>query len=84
MSDHLIASVVTIATAIIGLAVIAVLVSQNANTSGVISAGSSGFAQALSVAESPVTGSGSGFGIGTQAGFGGFSGMGSPIGNVNY
>lgn len=62
MSDQLVSSVVTVATAIIGLAIIAVLVSRNANTSGVISAGGNAFSNALSVAESPVTGS-SGFNV---------------------
>lgn len=68
MGDQLITSVVTVATAIIGVAIIAVLVSKNANTSGVISAGSSGFSQALSTALSPVTGS---TGMASGLGFGG-------------
>ena len=57
MGDQLIASVVTVLTAIVGLAIVATLVSKNANTSGVISAGGSAFSQALSAAEAPVTGS---------------------------
>jgi hypothetical protein len=61
MGNELISSVVTVATAIVGLALIAVLVSKNANTSGVIQAGGSAFASDLSAAVSPVTGS-SGFG----------------------
>lgn len=69
MSDQLISSVVTVLTAIIGVAIIAVLVSRNANTTGVISAGASGFSQALSTALSPVTGS-SGFGSFTGGGAG--------------
>lgn len=56
MSDQLISSVVTVMTAIIGLAIIATLVSKNANTTGVISAGGSAFSNALSAAEAPVTG----------------------------
>jgi hypothetical protein len=59
MGDNLISSVVTVLTAIIGLAVIATLVSKNANTQGVIGTTASGFSQALSVAEAPVTGAGS-------------------------
>lgn len=47
---------VTIALAIVGLAIVAVLVSNKANTTGVIQAGASGFANDLGVAESPVTG----------------------------
>jgi len=65
MSEQLITSVVTVLTAIIGVAIIAVLVSKNAATSQVIQAGSSGFSQALGTALSPVTGS---------TGFGGLSG----------
>lgn len=60
MGDQLIASVVTVLTAIVGLAIIAVLVSKQANTSGVIQSGGSAFSQAISAAVSPVTG-GSGF-----------------------
>jgi hypothetical protein len=50
-------AVVTIATAIIGVAILAVLVSQKSNTTGVIQAFGSAFSNALGVAESPVTGS---------------------------
>lgn len=46
----------TIAVAIVGLGIIAVLVSRNANTANVIQAGASGFSNALDTAESPVTG----------------------------
>lgn len=70
MSESLITSVVTVLTAIIGVAIIAVLVSKNANTSGVISAGAGGFSSALGTALSPVTGGG-GFGNGL-GGFGTF------------
>lgn len=73
MGDQLISSVVTVLTALIGVAIIAVLVSKQANTSGVISAGASGFAQDLSAAVSPVTG---GMGLG-----GSFTGGG--VGFVN-
>jgi membrane DNA delivery protein len=70
MSEQLITSVVTVATAIIGVAIIAVLVSKNANTTGVIQAASSGFSQSLGTALSPVTGGG---------GFGSFSGGGAGL-----
>lgn len=66
MSDQLITATVTVLTAIVGVAIIAVLVSQKANTSGVIQAGGSAFTSALSAAVSPVTGSSS-----TGLGFGG-------------
>lgn len=69
MDQQLVTSVVTVATAIVGLAIIAVLVSKNANTSGVISAGGSAFTSAIGAAVSPVTG-GSGLG---SIGFGGVS-----------
>lgn len=68
MGDQLIASVVTVASAIVGLAIIAVLVSKNANTTGVISAGGGAFSQALNAAVSPVSGT---------SGYGGYS---SPAG----
>ena len=48
---------VTILLAIVGVAMISVLVSPKAKTAGVIQAGASGFGNALGVAESPVTGS---------------------------
>jgi ABC-type sugar transport system substrate-binding protein len=62
MGDRLISSLATIATGIIGLAVVAVLVSRNANTSGVIGAGGSAFSGALQAAEGPVLGNSLGVG----------------------
>jgi hypothetical protein len=58
MSDQLITSIVTVLTAIIGVAILAVLVSRNSQTSNVIKAASSGFAQDLSAALSPLGGGG--------------------------
>lgn len=49
-------SVVTIATAITGVAIVAVLVSRNSQTAAVLQAGGSAFSNALDVAVSPVTG----------------------------
>ena len=63
MTDQLIGGIVTVATAIIGVAILAVLVSNNANTSGVIQSAGSAFSSALGVAESPVSGN-SNFGFG--------------------
>ena len=60
MGDNLISSVVTVATAIIGLAIIAVLVSNNANTSNVIGSAGQAFSGALAAAEAPVTGASNG------------------------
>jgi len=50
--------IVTIAVAIVGVATLAVLVSKNANTAGVLKAGGSAFAEALRAATGPVTGGG--------------------------
>jgi lipoprotein signal peptidase len=47
---------VTIAMGIIGVAILAVIVSKNSNTAGVIQASASGFGNTLDVAISPVTG----------------------------
>lgn len=48
--------IVTIATAIIGVAILAVLVSQKSNTSAVVQSFGSAFSNALGIAEAPVTG----------------------------
>lgn len=50
---------VAVVTGVIGLAIVAVLVSQNAQTSGVISSGGGALAGIISAAVSPVTGSSS-------------------------
>lgn len=60
MGDHIVGSIVTVLTALIGVAIIAVIVSNNANTTNVISSAGNAFANDLSAALSPVTG-GSGF-----------------------
>lgn len=62
MGNQLLNSVVTVAVAIIGVAIVAVLVSRNANTSQVISSASQGFSGALSTALSPVSSGGTNFG----------------------
>jgi len=62
MSDQLVTSVVTVLTAIIGVAILAVLVSKNSQTSTVINAASKGFASDLTAALSPISGSGLGIG----------------------
>jgi len=56
MGDQIISGVVTILTAIVGLAVLAVLVSRQAQTTNVIKAAAGGFAQDIGAAVSPVTG----------------------------
>jgi hypothetical protein len=70
MTDQLVTALVTIVVAIIGLASLSVILSPKAATSQVIQAGSSGLAQNISAAISPVTG-GSGF-----SSFGGMPGNG--------
>lgn len=60
MGSEVISGLVTVATAIIGVAVIAVLVSRQANTANVLQAGGQSFATALSAATAPVTGGGTG------------------------
>lgn len=56
MGDQLISSVVTVMVAIVGLAIIATLVSKNANTAGIIGVGGQAFSGALTAAEGPVLG----------------------------
>lgn len=56
--------------AIVGVAIVAVIVSKNAATAQVIQAFTSGFGQDLSVAVSPVTG-GSGASLFNNSGFNG-------------
>lgn len=56
--DRLTESVVTIVVAIIGLATLAVLVSKNANTAGVIGAGGRALGGLIGVAVSPIAGGG--------------------------
>lgn len=75
MEDRLVTSVVTVLTAIVGVAIIAVLVSQRANTAGVLTAGGNAFSNALTAAVSPVTGGGGNSPLGV--GFGG-------VGNTFY
>jgi PRD1 phage membrane DNA delivery len=48
--------IVTIAVAIVGVAILAVLVSQKSNTAGVLAAAGSAFSNSLSAATAPVTG----------------------------
>lgn len=55
MGDHLVSSATAIATAIIGVAIIAVIVGSK-NTSGVISSAGKAFASVLSAATAPASG----------------------------
>lgn len=71
MSDNLITSVVTVLTAIIGVAIIAILVSKQANTAGVIGAGGNAFSGILGTAISPLRG-------------GGFTGGGAGLPTISF
>lgn len=71
MGDKVITSIVAVLTAIIGVAIIAVLVSRNADTANVLGAGGNAFANILKTAVSPVTGGG------------GFSTYANPLGGQN-
>jgi hypothetical protein len=54
--SQLVNGVIVILTAIIGVAILSVIVSKNANTTGVLQAGQQAFSGALGTALSPVTG----------------------------
>ncbi|HNB00953.1 MAG TPA: hypothetical protein PLK61_04045 [Nitrosomonas sp.] len=58
--DQLFTSLVSIATAITGVAIVAVLVSRNSQTPDVIDSAGRAFSNALGVAVSPVSGGGLG------------------------
>jgi hypothetical protein len=60
MGEQLISSGVTVLVAIVGLAIIATLVSKNANTAGIIGVGGQSMSTMLQAAEAPVLG---GFGL---------------------
>jgi hypothetical protein len=79
MNDSMLNSIVTVATAIVGVAILAVIVSRNSNTSGVIGAAGNAFSNALGVAVSPVTGGSSFSGLGGMN-FGTNYGLGSGWG----
>lgn len=55
-SGELARDVTTVALAIVSVATIAVIVSKNSNTAGVVNSGSSAFNTGLATAEGPVTG----------------------------
>jgi len=57
MMDEIFKDVTGVAMAIVGVAIIAVLVSKNSQTSGVIQAASSGFGSVLGVAMGGASGS---------------------------
>lgn len=56
MGSHITESITTVLLAIVGVAVLAIILSKKSNTSGVVQSLASGFGNSLAVAESPVTG----------------------------
>lgn len=67
MDKELFNSLTAVALAIVGLAVIATLVSKSANTANILGAGGSALGNAITAAEAPV--SGNGLGVLSGAGF---------------
>lgn len=59
--DNAIGGIVTVATAIVGVAILAVLVSKNAQTPQVVQAAGTAFGNAIVAAEGPVSGSSPGY-----------------------
>ena len=58
MSDNIGRDLVAVLTAIIGLATLAVIVSKQANTSGVLTSGGTAFSSIIKAAVSPVSSGG--------------------------
>lgn len=79
MGRELFEPIVTILAGIIGVAIVAVLVSQKSNTAGVFSAAGGAFANAVSAAVSPVTGASAAPNV--NAGTQGSSGLGFNVGS---
>lgn len=59
--NNVVSQIVVIATAIVGLAIVATLVSRNAQTGSVIREAGNAFSGALRAATGPVTGAGAGY-----------------------
>lgn len=68
-------SVTTIALAIVGIAIVAVIVSQRAQTASVITSATSGFANDITAAVAPVSGASASVNTGGSTLFGGFPGF---------
>ena len=79
--NNIIEPLVTIAAGVIGVAIIAVLVSQKAQTPQVLGAAGQAFSNVLSAATGPVTGAVSAPNVGSSGGmFGSFAGF--PTGGL--
>lgn len=59
MGEHITTSIVTILTAIVGVAILAVILSPKAQTANVITSGGTAFSGILNAAVAPVDGGGS-------------------------
>ena len=70
--------IVTIAVAIVGVAILAVLVSQKSNTAGVLGAFGQMFSNMLSAATGPVTGAVTAPNVGGTSSFGGLGSFNMP------
>lgn len=79
--NNILSDITSIALAIVGVAVLAVLVSRNANTTGVINSSSSAFNTALATAAGPVTGYSPGAPIYANSGGFGLSNFGEGFGS---
>lgn len=73
MTDNLISGLVTVATAIVGIAILAVLVSRNSQTPAVLQAAGQAFSGSIGAAVSPITSGGSNLFSNTM-----FTGGGAP------
>ena len=67
--NEAISGLISVALAIVGIAIVAVLVSRQAQTPEVVKAFTGGFAQDIAAAVSPVTGGGIGIGYANSGGF---------------
>lgn len=73
MKSDVLEPVISIAALIVGVAIIAVLVSQKSNTAGVLAAAGGAFANSLSAATAPVTGAATAPNVNAGAGGGAFN-----------
>ena len=62
--NQLVNSLTVILAAVVGVAILSVILSKNSNTANVLSAGAKGFSDILGAAEAPVTGNTIGGGSG--------------------
>lgn len=81
MSDNIVAGTVALLTAIIGVAIVAALISKNSQTAQVLQSGGQAFSGIISAALSPITGgSGINTSLSNPINFNGSTG----VGNLTY